>query len=707
MKILLVHNFYQQPGGEDVVFEQERQLLERHGNSVVVYTRSNSEAENLSTLVQLKTIVFASQSKSEIAALIKRESPDVVHIHNILMMISPSIYDACVEAQVPTVQTLHNYRLLCPAVTFYRDNHNCEECVDHSLLRGVLHGCYRGSRAATSAVALMLKISRMRGVWSQKVDAYIVLTQFAKEIFAQNGLPPEKLYVKPNFVDPDPGTVSPALKPYAVFAGRLSHEKGASVLLAAWGLLKTSIPLRIVGDGPERMALEQQAKQAGVDVEFLGRLSNERSREVIRSAGLLVLPSVWYEGLPMVLVESYACGVPVLGSRLGAIEELIEDGQTGLYFAAGDPEDLAEKATWLFEHPDEMTRMGRTARERYLKSYGAEGNYVALMDIYTKAIDRHRQGRREYLEAAAQSEVVTHRKRPVGDLVLEGNSDDKGEFLLFLGLARNCEATLPNFLGYLDDLEANGLKTTAIVGENASSDRTPEILASARSTRLEVLNTSMMAGGSTRLVRMAIGRQALLERAQSLRLGETYICVADMDNVMLKPPDPSSVSLAIKRLREDRSLFAVGATSYPVYYDLLALRTSDQDYSTLHTELVEAKKNPFTYFQFHKRRIYQNQRLMTVDKPVPCASTFNGFCIYRAEDYYRGSYRDPAESVICEHVSLNLSIGHETGRHMLVLPELRLEAPEDHRPVGFFEFWAGRVLEQLRWAETRFGRSRS
>jgi glycosyltransferase involved in cell wall biosynthesis len=392
MKILLVHNYYQQPGGEDVVFEQERGLLERKGHEVITYVRSNQEIEHFSTVQRiglLKTIVSAGDSKADIQRLLQREQPDLAHIHNTFMMISPSIYEACAEARIPIVQTLHNYRLLCPAVTLYRNGTICEECIDHGLLRSIQHGCYRGSRPTTAAVVAMLQTHRFRNTWASRVNAYIALTDFARHKFVDNGLPEAKVHVKPNFVDPDPGERDQA-GDYVLFVGRLAQEKGASILPDAWNLLKVTIPLKIVGDGPSRAALEKQAIEHKLtSVELLGQLRRDTTRELIRGARFVVLPSLWYEGFPMVLAESFACGVPVVGSRLGAMEELIDDGQIGLHFVPGDPADLARKIAWAWASPNEMAVMGHGARRKYERDYGTESNYRLLMNIYSQVIDNN------------------------------------------------------------------------------------------------------------------------------------------------------------------------------------------------------------------------------------------------------------------------------------------------------------------------------
>lgn len=384
MKILLVHNSYQQPGGEDVVFEQEGQLLERYGHQVIRYKRSNHELEGLSGLQRLKlvrTILSADDSKRDIGNILRAEKPKLVHVHNTFMMISPSIYEACQMAQIPVVHTLHNYRLLCPATTHYRDGQVCEECAERSLLRSVWHGCYRDSRA-TAAVALMLKVHRARGTWTKAVDGYIALTEFSRQKFIEGGLPANRIHVKPNIVACDPGE-SDGRGQYALFVGRLSPEKGVSTLLAAWKQLTVSLPLMIVGDGPLRQGLEAEAERNGLrHVTFRGHVNNNDTREAMKHAAFLILPSLWYEGFPMVIAESLACGTPVLGSRLGSTEELIDDGRTGLHFTAGDASDLARKVEWAWSHPSELAAMGHEARRVYQTLYTPEKNYLQLMDIY-------------------------------------------------------------------------------------------------------------------------------------------------------------------------------------------------------------------------------------------------------------------------------------------------------------------------------------
>lgn len=389
MKIILVHCHYQQPGGEDVVFEQERRLLERAGHQVVVFQRSNFEVDSypgVKRLVLIQKAIWNDSSRKEFAEVLRTEKPDVVHVHNTWIMISPSIYSACREAGVPVVQTLHNYRLLCPVGTFFRDGKVCEECLDHTLWRSIRNGCYRDSRAETAAVGMMLAVHRTRHTWEREVESYVVLSEFARKKFLRGGLPAEKIFVKPNFVDPDP-LPRDGKGEYAIFAGRLSPERRVSTLLDAWTFLRTRIPLKIVGGGEQRDHLAQKAIWNNLDmVEFTGLLPHDRTIAAIKGARFLIFSSEWYETFGLTMIEAFACGVPVICSRMGAMQEIVEDGRTGLHFTPGDSRDLAEKVEWAWNHPEQIQRMGEQARREYESKYTAEKNYPRLMEIYQRAI---------------------------------------------------------------------------------------------------------------------------------------------------------------------------------------------------------------------------------------------------------------------------------------------------------------------------------
>jgi glycosyltransferase involved in cell wall biosynthesis len=321
--------------------------------------------------------------------LLAREKPAIVHVHNTFVMISPSIFSACEEAGVPVVQTLHNYRLMCPAGAFYRDGHVCEECRE-SLWAGIRHGCYHDSKLSTAVVASMIAVHRGLRTWSRPAHYYIALCKFARQKFVDAGLPADRIFVKPNFVHPDPGPSSAEDKAqYAVFAGRLSPEKRVASLLDAWERGTSRFPLFILGDGPERAGLEQAARQRGLSgILFKGHVPRPDVISTIRQARFLVLSSEIYENFPVTIAEAFACGTPVICARMGAMEEIVADGRTGLHYTPGQIDDLAEKMDWAWKNPGRMGDMGSRARREFETKYTAEINYKLLTDIYQQVLGR-------------------------------------------------------------------------------------------------------------------------------------------------------------------------------------------------------------------------------------------------------------------------------------------------------------------------------
>ena len=380
MRVLLVHNAYREPGGEDAVVAAEHALLAAHGHEVALFTASNEAVGGaLSRLKVAWRAPYSAAARDALAARIAAFSPDVVHVHNFFPLLTPSLYDACRAAGVAVVQTLHNYRLLCPVATLMRRGRVCELCLTGSAYQAVLHGCYRESRQATLAVARMIERHRRLGTWRTKVERFIALTEFARRKFVAGGLPPERLTVKPNFAA-DPGEPAPGRREGALYVGRLSPEKGVETLLAAWRSL--AVPLRVVGDGP---LAEVLARACPPTVSLLGRLPPaEVGREMARAA-FLVVPSHCYEGFPMVVVEAYARGLPVLASGHGALAEVVEDGVTGRHVAPADAADLAAKAAWAAANPETLAAMGRAARARFRARYDAPRNHERLLAIYGQA----------------------------------------------------------------------------------------------------------------------------------------------------------------------------------------------------------------------------------------------------------------------------------------------------------------------------------
>ena len=388
MRILMVHNYYQQPGGEDVVFAAEADLLRRYGHSVLEYTEDNARINGMNRFRVAVQTIWSSPSRERILKLMRAERPDVIHFHNTFPLVSPSVYSACRELDIPVVQSLHNPRLLCPAATFYRNGQICEDCLGKTIpWPAMLHGCYRGSRMQTAGVASMLIVHRWLKTWAKHIDAYIVFTEFYRQKFIKGGLPEDKLIVKPHFIFPDPMKKTPALGPQAAFIGRLQPEKGVLTLLRAWQRAPV-IPLRIVGEGPLKNEVQSFINAHGLDnISVSGHLDRDSVMAIIKQSRFLVWPSEGhYETFGLVAVEAFACGVPVIASRAGAMAEIVEDGRTGLLFNPGDPEDLAAKVRWAVEHTDAIAQMGENARSEYESKYTAEKNYEMLLGIYEKVI---------------------------------------------------------------------------------------------------------------------------------------------------------------------------------------------------------------------------------------------------------------------------------------------------------------------------------
>ena len=388
MNIISVYNRYLDRGGEDEVFELEGELLRARGHELSLVTEQMTPPDGFRDKIALAVnAVWSRKWFADFQALLKSVRPDVIHIHNLVPVISPSILYACSQASVPVVHTLHNYRLFCPVSTFFRDGHICEECMEHSLWRGVRYGCYQRSRPGTAAMAMMLAVHRGLSTWAETVDCYVALSEFARQKFIQGGLQAEKILVKPNFVHPDPGEGT-GTGEYALFVGRLAPQKGLQTLLAAWERLPNSVRLVVVGDGPLSPMLEA-AQLRSATIVYRRRLPHDQTLATIKQGRFLLFPSEWYEGFPLTIAEAFACGIPVICSRLGAMQEIVEDGRTGLHFTAGDADDLAAKVEWAWTHPDQTKAMGREARLEYETKYTADRNYEMLVDIYRRAMLTH------------------------------------------------------------------------------------------------------------------------------------------------------------------------------------------------------------------------------------------------------------------------------------------------------------------------------
>ena len=388
MKVLLAHDFYRSsaPSGEDAVFRNERELLETNGIQVVSFERFNDDIDDTAFTKRLRLGfegAWSKRSYQELCDVIRRTRPVLAHFHNTFPLISPSAYAACQDNGVPVVQTLHNYRLICPGGLLLRNGRPCEDCVGTDLGPALRHRCYRGSLPATGAVVWMLARNRWQRTYGNLVNRYIALTQFAAGRLMAGGLPERRMEVKPNFL-PNPPQMGWGGGNYAIFVGRLSEEKGLRSLIDAWRHV-ANFPLKIVGDGPLRLELEERARQHGLHVEFLGFQSREDVLRMVGRAEVQIIPSECYEGFPMVVLEAYACGTPIVASRIGSLDEIVVEGQTGMKFEPGSPEDLAKKVNLIRSDDRRLHAMRINARARFEDNFTADRNFPRLAEIYRRA----------------------------------------------------------------------------------------------------------------------------------------------------------------------------------------------------------------------------------------------------------------------------------------------------------------------------------
>jgi glycosyltransferase involved in cell wall biosynthesis len=385
LRILVLHNSYKEKGGEDSVFFREVELLRAHGHRVETHAVHNDQIDDWSTLERAVRPIWNPQQYRLVSQLLQDFPADIVHVHNFYAVLSPAVCHAARRHGAAVVQSLHNYRLGCPSAGLLRQGRICTDCLGKAFAwPGVLHACYRGSRAASFSVAATVAAHHLLGTWRQTVDAYIVLSEFARGLLAQAGIPRERLYVKPNFAPEPPLPPRHTHRHGALFVGRLAAEKGVPLLLDAWRHL--DIPLRVIGTGP----LMPAATNRQSSIEFLGPRSSQEVMTAMDEAALLVMPATWYEPFGLVVIEAFSRGLPVLASRLGALPELITHGETGLLFEPGSVDAIVSLARQAFADTASLARMGESAYAQYRAHYSPDINYAKLIAIYHRAIARHR-----------------------------------------------------------------------------------------------------------------------------------------------------------------------------------------------------------------------------------------------------------------------------------------------------------------------------
>lgn len=394
MRILLVHSWYQQFGGEDSVVRAETELLEKHGDEVCHYARHNDEIKHFGLIDKaafLPQTVYSWKTSGELDDVVRRFRPDVAFLHNLYPLISPSAYHTLHALGVPTVQVLHNFRLHCPNGFFYTQGKICEACKDGNYLNAAIKRCYKDSYTFSALYAATQGLNRLGGV-IDKISGFICLTEFFKIKMQEVGVVDSKLFVRPNFVyaPPLPAAPSPAGK-YVLFMGRLSPEKGCWTLIRAFEQLP-QVQLKLMGSGPQEQEFRDYIRDRGIrNIELLGFRSGAEKLDVLRNALCLVLPSEWYENFPVTALEAFMASKPVIAARLGGLPYIVEEGKSGLLFESGSVGELAQKIQWLVDRPEEAIRMGQYGRRLTETKYGPEQAYSNLMKIFEQVISRQVQ----------------------------------------------------------------------------------------------------------------------------------------------------------------------------------------------------------------------------------------------------------------------------------------------------------------------------
>jgi glycosyltransferase involved in cell wall biosynthesis len=386
MRVLLVHGAYQQFGGEDSVVRAERELLERHGDEVLLYSRHNDETKTFNTFQKaafFPQTIYSWKSSGEIADAVQSFRPDVAFVHNVYPLLSPSVYHKLHSLGVPAVQVLHNFRPFCPNGFYYTQGQICEACRGGNYLNAVRKRCYKDSYTFSGLYALTLGSNRLAGM-IDKVSGFICLTEFFKIKMQEAGVPDSKLFVRPNFVYAPPLSGARDAGKYAIYMGRLSPEKGCWTLIHAFEQLP-NVPLRILGTGPLEQELKDYVSKKGIgNIQFLGFKSGEEKWQLLRNSLCLVVPSEWYENFPVTVLEAFMAAKPVVAARMGGLPYIVEDGQSGLLFESGKVDDLAKQIQRLADDPAGAVRMGARARTLSETKYGPEQGYSNLMNIFSQ-----------------------------------------------------------------------------------------------------------------------------------------------------------------------------------------------------------------------------------------------------------------------------------------------------------------------------------
>ncbi len=390
MNILQVHNKYKIIGGEWTVLEQEYELLKKSHNIEQLIVNNSDDLKSLSNRIKLIfTTHYNRDSKKKMAGKLASGNYDLMHVHNFFPLLSPSIFEAAREAGIPSVMSLHNFRLIHPNALMYHKGKIDERSLQGSAYRCVWDGVYRNSKLQTAVTAHMIEYHRKKKTWHRYPSAFIALSEFSKEKFVEGGLPEERIFIKPNFLS-DPLEEYPGLKISEekqnrfLYVGRLSNEKGIKDLIECWMENTIDSRLEIAGDGPLKKELEKKTRRHK-NIRWLGQKSKKSILKLLSESKALIFPTRCYEGQPLILLEAMSMGCPVITSRIGNPKNIIQHGENGLHFSPGNRRELFEQVLYLNRNNMIRMEMSRIARKSYLHNYTPDHNYRKLMEIYEQA----------------------------------------------------------------------------------------------------------------------------------------------------------------------------------------------------------------------------------------------------------------------------------------------------------------------------------
>jgi len=387
MKILQVHNFYRIRGGECSVVDEEKKLLENAGHEVMRFSRNSTHIDDYGVLQKIKSfmnIPFNKAIYKDVISEFENNRPDVAHVHNVFPLISPSVYSALHDLNIPIVQTLHNYRFLCPNGQFFINGNICKACQTSGFISAVKNKCVRNNRVVSALYASAISRSWKSGVVPNYIDKFIALNKFVADQMLNNGVSEEKISICGNFIYPVDTDIRDK-KPYVLYLGRLSPEKGISTLLRAIASM-SSVVLKIAGSGPEENALKLEAKKlCGPQVEFVGHVSGDDKLKLVAEATCMVVPSEWYENFPISILESLSLGTPVIASRIGGLPDMIMNDETGYLFTAGDHLELSNCIRKILSNEPKLIEMSKNAMDYSKRACGPEQHLHQLIDIYQQA----------------------------------------------------------------------------------------------------------------------------------------------------------------------------------------------------------------------------------------------------------------------------------------------------------------------------------